>query len=52
MDIYVMTENPETCRKCGTRTDIIEDNTTVQKHQCPKCSYTYLLEDDEEFEDE
>ncbi|MEE9539957.1 MAG: hypothetical protein V3V85_00505 [Candidatus Thorarchaeota archaeon] len=50
MDVYEMTDQPETCRKCGTRTNILHEHTVdgvlVQIHQCPTCDYKYELEDD------
>lgn len=45
-DIFIMTDQPETCRKCGTRTDFTTMKSGLQFHRCPNCLYTYILEDD------
>jgi tRNA(Ile2) C34 agmatinyltransferase TiaS len=47
LDIYYMTDQPETCRKCGTRTTS-NDTGKRQHHTCPSCKYEYILEEDDE----
>jgi len=52
MDIFLCTDQPECCRECGTRTNIIrefyenehEDDSVQQIHKCPECGYTYQLD--------
>jgi len=49
LDTYVATEQPETCRKCGTRTEIERcfERENKEIHVCPNCSYRYELVWDE-----
>ena len=44
LDIYIATDQPETCRRCGRRTDCPDINANPQRHTCPECGYTYLVE--------
>lgn len=55
LDIFVMSDQPEQCRQCGCRTEfedldsVAQDLRNPQLHECPSCSYKYVLvEDDEE----
>lgn len=43
-DIYLMTDQPETCRLCGVRTNFEEQSDGMQIHSCPNCCYAYNLE--------
>jgi len=57
LDCYEMSDQPEECRKCGVRTDIIDerddgDGDKYQIHSCPKCHYVYKLYDCEPEDDE
>lgn len=46
LDVFIMTDQPEECPKCMTRTEFIEKE-DYQIHTCPKCQYTYkLIEED------
>lgn len=45
LDIFIMTDQPETCRQCGTRTDFTDLSKGIQIHLCRNCQFTYLLED-------
>lgn len=45
LDVFIMTDQPETCRQCGMRTDFVDLSTTSQLHRCRNCQFTYLLED-------
>lgn len=45
LDIFIMTDQPETCRQCGTRTDFIDLSKDTQLHRCGNCQFTYWLED-------
>ena len=53
--VYLLSENPATCPKCGTRTDIIFDlsHSTIgtQIHEClaESCKKIFVTENDEEF---
>jgi hypothetical protein len=44
-DIFFMTDQPEMCRQCGTRTDFVDLSKTRQLHHCRNCQFTYWLED-------
>ena len=54
LEIYLATDQPETCRNCGVRTsfeDISPDPENLnsrQKHTCPNCGKVYVLEFDPE----
>lgn len=52
LDVYIASEQPETCRKCGTRVDIEEESEDglVWRVRCHRCGYEYLVESDEEEE--
>lgn len=45
LDIFIMTDQPETCRQCGTRTDFEDLSKGEQIHRCSNCQFTYILED-------
>lgn len=45
LDIFIMTDQPETCRQCGTRTDFADLSKDTQIHKCSNCQFTYWLED-------
>ncbi len=54
LDTYIATEQPETCRKCGSRTEIERcfERQRKEIHVCPNCKYRYeLVWDDEDFMD-
>ena len=57
-DTYIMSDQPETCRRCGTRTHFVErrdyqlhrgvvGRPDYQLHRCPSCGYRYKLVDRE-----
>jgi len=48
VDIYLMTDQPETCRKCGVRTLWFDNTNDIQTHECPNCRYYYVLEAEED----
>ena len=43
LNTYLTTHQPEACRKCGRQTEILEKQGVLETHQCPKCSYKYLV---------
>lgn len=43
---FLGTDQPETCRNCGARTDFDELADEKQLHQCITCGMQYLLEFD------
>ncbi len=45
LDTFIMTDQPETCRQCGTRTDFETFDDGMQLHRCSNCLFTYFLED-------
>jgi hypothetical protein len=48
LDVFLMTDQPETCRKCGVRTEWISYKDDSQLHTCPSCDYIYLVEECDE----
>lgn len=42
--IFIGNEQPETCRKCGMRTDFVALSVNLQIHKCPVCNFEYYLE--------
>jgi DNA (cytosine-5)-methyltransferase 1 len=48
LDIFLMTDQPETCGTCGARTNWIDYKNGQQLHTCPNCNYIYLLEECDE----
>jgi len=50
LEIYLSSEQPTTCPKCGIRTEIIEDLQNSQHHKClsENCFFEFILEFDEE----
>jgi len=34
IEIFLASDQPTTCPKCGARTEIIEDGSVSQKHLC------------------
>ena len=48
LDIYIATDQHETCRKCGCRTHFKDVGQRKQKHTCPECGYTYIVEWEDE----
>jgi len=49
IEIFLASDQPTTCPKCGVRTNIIEDKSFTQKHLClnETCNYQFILEFDE-----
>lgn len=45
--LFLGTDQPETCRNCGARTEFEEVSSQQQIHECSGCRTQYLLE----FED-
>ena len=48
MEIYICSDQPECCRKCGTRTEVLhefeDDGALQQIHKCPACGFKYQLD--------
>ena len=42
MDTYTMTDQPETCPKCGARSDFMEE-AGIQSHRCLGCGEEWSL---------
>jgi NAD-dependent SIR2 family protein deacetylase len=52
LETYIVSDQPETCRKCGTRTEIERcfERENREIHVCPNCKYRYeLVWGDEDF---
>lgn len=47
LPIFIGTEQPETCRKCGARTDFDEIGDGQQMHCCLHCLNRYLVDFEE-----
>lgn len=50
LPVFYGTEQPETCRKCGARTDFDVLPNGLQVHQCLNCAKRYVVEFDESWE--
>jgi hypothetical protein len=50
LEIFINSDQPTTCPKCSSRTEIIVDNITSQHHKCLniECSFEFILEFDDE----
>lgn len=44
LPIFIGIDQPETCRKCGTRTDFDEVEAGLQMRQCVRCANRYVVE--------
>lgn len=47
---FIASEQPETCRFCGARTEFIELTPDLQIHTCPNCCQSYQLEFEPDIE--
>lgn len=53
LDSFEATDQPETCRKCGVRTEVEKIFPSYEIHVCPACQYRYRLWiEEEEVEEE
>ncbi len=50
LPVFYGTEQPETCRKCGARTDFDVLPNALQVHQCLNCARRYVVEFDDSLE--
>lgn len=50
LPVFYGTEQPETCRKCGSRTNFDVLSNGLQVHQCLNCARRYVVEFDETIE--
>ena len=52
-EIYFYGDQPSTCPKCGSRTEIIFDlshsKNQSQVHQCPGCNFEFAMQSDTEL---
>lgn len=46
LDVYIATDQPETCPRCGVRTFWVQ-RPTKQIHECPVCKYAFFVEEDD-----
>ncbi len=46
LEIFIATEQPETCSRCGIRTKILLEIDNMQYHQCSSisCGFEFILE--------
>ena len=47
LPIFFGTEQPETCRRCGVRTEFDEGEDGLQVHNCVHCTNRYIVEFEE-----
>ncbi len=49
-EVFLYTDQPTTCPKCGSRTEIILDlshsKNHTQVHQCHKCNCEFVMQSD------
>jgi hypothetical protein len=52
LEIFLSSDQPTTCPKCGNRTEIINELDACQKHKClsEECKFQFILEFDNEDE--
>ncbi|WP_157960863.1 hypothetical protein [Nubsella zeaxanthinifaciens] len=50
LEIFLSSEQPTACPKCGNRTEIIDDFDSSQEHKClsEECNFQFILEFDSE----
>lgn len=46
LEIFLGTDQPTTCPKCGNRTEIIKESEISQQHKCfsATCNFEFVLE--------
>jgi formamidopyrimidine-DNA glycosylase len=44
LEVFLMTDQPETCRYCGSRTNFVQVGKR-QLHTCPECGKQYWVEE-------
>ena len=55
-EVFIYSDQPTTCPKCGSRSEIILDlshtKDVVQIHKCPnlKCEYEFVMQYDLDFD--
>ncbi len=55
-EVYIFSDQPTTCPKCGSRSDIILDlshtNSKTEIHFCllKNCNYEFIMQFDEDFD--
>lgn len=52
LEIFLSSDQPTTCPKCGNRTEIVNAFDASQKHKClsEDCSFQFVLEFENEDE--
>jgi len=45
LDVFTMTDQPETCPMCGARTEFLEMPTRKQVHVCLNCKEVFVVEE-------
>ncbi|MEN2414240.1 hypothetical protein [Flavobacterium mesophilum] len=48
LEIFLSSDQPATCPKCGNRTEILKEFKLSQKHTClsKECNFEFILEFD------
>lgn len=44
LPVFLGTDQPETCRECGARTNFVELSHERQLHECLNCARFYIVE--------
>ncbi len=52
LEVFLSSDQPTTCPKCGRRTEIVSEVENTQLHKCPSpnCSFKFILEFENEDE--
>ncbi len=50
LEIFIGADQPATCPKCGSRTEILKEEINYQHHKClsENCNFEFKLEFEEE----
>ncbi|MBF4506578.1 hypothetical protein IRZ83_07835 [Flavobacterium sp. JLP] len=52
LEIFLTSDQPTTCPKCGNRTKLVKEFELAQQHEClsEECNFQFVLESDNEDE--
>lgn len=48
LPIFLLSDQPTTCPRCGVRTDWEDLPDGTQHHTCPACAFQFIAEEDED----
>lgn len=52
LDVFLLSDQPTTCPRCGARTEWDDRDDGTQHHRCPRCTFEFIAEEDDEVEPE